>query len=59
MPRLKTESEVATIEYLRRSTNVPVPRVLAYDANPWNRLGGEYIIMDKVSILANNVFNSI
>ncbi|KAJ8073384.1 hypothetical protein PM082_011659 [Marasmius tenuissimus] len=47
MPRLKTESEVATLQYLRERTNVPVPVVLHYDSNPYNRLGGEYILMSK------------
>ncbi|KAF9256402.1 hypothetical protein L218DRAFT_966408 [Marasmius fiardii PR-910] len=47
MPRLKTESEVATLRYLREKTNVPVPTVLHYDSNPFNRLGGEYILMSK------------
>ena len=48
MPRLKTESEVATMNYLRRHTNIPVPTVYHYDSNPYNRLGGEYILMSKV-----------
>ena len=48
MPRLKTESEVATMAYLRTHTKIPVPTVFFYDANPYNRLGGEYIIMSKV-----------
>ena len=47
MPRLKTESEVATMEYLRTFTNIPVPDVFYYDSNPYNRLGGEYILMSK------------
>lgn len=49
MPRLKTESEVATMSYLRENTNIPVPTVYHYDSNPYNRLGGEYILMSKVS----------
>lgn len=48
MPRLKTESEVATMQYLRENTNVPVPTVYTWDSNPYNRLGGEYILMSKV-----------
>lgn len=48
MPRLKTESEVATMHYLREHTSIPVPTVYYYDANPYNRLGGEYILMSKV-----------
>lgn len=48
MPRLKTESEVATMRYLRERSNIPVPDIYHYDANPFNRLGGEYILMSKV-----------
>ncbi|KAF8908515.1 hypothetical protein CPB84DRAFT_1766803 [Gymnopilus junonius] len=47
MPRLKTESEVATIHYLREKTNVPVSTIYHYDSNPYNRLGGEFIVMSK------------
>ena len=50
MPRYKTESEVATMEYLREHTNIPVPRIHHYDASPYNRLGGEYILMSKVAL---------
>lgn len=49
MPRLKTQSEVATMRYLREKTSIPVPDVYYYDANPYNRLGGEYILMSKVN----------
>ncbi|EJD36287.1 hypothetical protein AURDEDRAFT_117129 [Auricularia subglabra TFB-10046 SS5] len=47
MPRLKTESEVATLNYVRLHTAIPVPFVHHYDANPLNRIGGEYILMSK------------
>ncbi|KAI0064979.1 hypothetical protein BV25DRAFT_1799476 [Artomyces pyxidatus] len=47
MSRLKTESEVATMAYIRTYTAIPVPTVYYYDSNPYNRLGGEYIIMSK------------
>lgn len=52
MPRLKTESEVATMRYLRENTNIPVPTVFHYDSNPYNRLGGEYILMSKVCCIS-------
>ncbi|KAF7349426.1 hypothetical protein MSAN_01732500 [Mycena sanguinolenta] len=48
MPRLKTESEIATLRYLREKTRVPVPEIHWYDSNPYNRLGGEWILMSKV-----------
>ncbi|KAJ7466727.1 hypothetical protein B0H11DRAFT_2159580 [Mycena galericulata] len=60
MPRLKTESEIATLSYLREKTGVPVPEVHCYDSNPYNRLGGEYIIMSKASgIPLSQVYHSL
>ena len=53
MPRLKTESEVATLSYLREKTTIPVPRIYHYDSNPWNRLGGEFILMSKVTFFSS------
>ena len=50
MPRLKIESEVATMDYIRSYTSIPVPTVYFYDSNPFNRLGGEYMIMSKVCL---------
>ncbi|TFY76329.1 hypothetical protein EWM64_g7681, partial [Hericium alpestre] len=47
MPRLKTETEVATMTYIRTHTSIPIPTVYFYDSNPFNRLGGEYILMSK------------
>ena len=49
MLQLKTESEVATINYLiKRLVLVPVPTIYHYNSNPFNRLGGEWILMSKV-----------
>ena len=59
MPRRKTESEVATMEYIRTYTSIPVPDVYFYDSNPYNRLGGEYIIMSKVSFLLHPHINHV
>ncbi|KAG6909010.1 hypothetical protein DXG01_002396 [Tephrocybe rancida] len=60
MPRLKTESEVATMHYLRENTNIPVPTVYYYDSNPYNRLGGEYILMSKApGVQLASVFHSL
>ncbi|KAI1788567.1 kinase-like protein [Ganoderma leucocontextum] len=51
-PRLKTLSEVATIEFVRAHAFELVPRVLAYDADarPPERggLGFEWMIMEKI-----------
>ncbi|TRM59631.1 hypothetical protein BD626DRAFT_559529 [Schizophyllum amplum] len=60
MPRLKTESEVATLDYLRTYSNIPVPDVFYYDSNPYNRLGGEYILMSKAKgIPLSRVYHSL
>ncbi|EPQ53549.1 hypothetical protein GLOTRDRAFT_116957 [Gloeophyllum trabeum ATCC 11539] len=60
MPRLKTESEVATMHYLRTHTSIPVPDVYHHDANPYNRLGGEYILMSKApGIPLSRVYHSM
>ncbi|KAG5718895.1 hypothetical protein E4T56_gene17382, partial [Termitomyces sp. T112] len=60
MPRLKTESEVATMHYLRENTNIPLPTVYHYDSNPYNRLGGEYILMSKApGVQLGTVFHSL
>ncbi|KAF8067931.1 hypothetical protein FPV67DRAFT_1165551 [Lyophyllum atratum] len=60
MPRLKTESEVATMHFLRENTNIPIPSVYHYDSNPYNRLGGEYILMSKApGVPLATVFHSL
>ncbi len=40
------------MEYIRTYTTIPVPDVGFYDSNPYNRLGGEYIIMSKVGFFS-------
>ncbi|KAF2497474.1 kinase-like protein [Lophium mytilinum] len=47
-PHHKTLSEVATIEYVREEAQVPVPRILAFDATNANELGFEWILMELV-----------
>jgi len=47
-PYYKTESEVATIAYLRANTSVPVPRVLVWDSNRDNELSFEWILMEMM-----------
>jgi hypothetical protein len=41
--------QVATLDYIRMKTNVPVPEVYHYESNPYNEVEAEYIIMSKVS----------
>jgi len=41
-----TESEVATMRFLKRETNIPVPSVFWYDAHYENEVGQPYILME-------------
>ena len=45
-PRNKTECEVATIDFVRSKTSLPVPAILAYDSTNSNPIGFEYILME-------------
>jgi Ser/Thr protein kinase RdoA (MazF antagonist) len=45
-PRLKTQSEVATINFVREQTDMPVPRILAFDSESKTELGFEWIMME-------------
>lgn len=47
-PFFKTESEVATIQYVRERSSLPVPRVIAFSSSSSNPLGFEWILMEKV-----------
>ena len=52
LSKIKITSEVATLHFLRSRTSIPVPEVYCWDADPFNRVGGEWIIMEKVSKLS-------
>ncbi|EEU33638.1 uncharacterized protein NECHADRAFT_56350, partial [Fusarium vanettenii 77-13-4] len=47
-PKLKTMSEVATLQFVRQETQLPVPRVIAFDHSSQNELGFEWILMEKM-----------
>ena len=47
-PYYKTESDVATTEFVRLTTKIPVPVIYAFDSNPNNTLGFEWMLMEKV-----------
>ncbi len=55
-PFYKTESEVATMEYIRRYSSIPVPRVIAFASSASNELGFEWILMEKVDGLPLDQF---
>ena len=47
-PYYKLESDVATTEFIRHTTTVPVPIIYAFDSCPSNELGFEWMLMEKV-----------
>lgn len=47
-PQHKTLSEVATLDWIRRTTSLPVPRVIAHQPSRENSIGLEWILMTKV-----------
>ncbi|EEP77358.1 predicted protein [Uncinocarpus reesii 1704] len=46
--RLTTNSEVATISYLKSKLSLPIPKILAWSDDPNNPAGIEYIIQEHV-----------
>lgn len=48
-PWYKVESDVATTEFVRHFTDVPVPIIYAYDSSTDNKLGLEWMLIEKVS----------
>ncbi|PYI02010.1 phosphotransferase enzyme family protein [Aspergillus sclerotiicarbonarius CBS 121057] len=46
---LTTASEVGVLEYVRKHTGIPVPRVLSWSSDSANPVGAEYIIMEKAA----------
>lgn len=47
-PGVKTDSEIATMAFVRKETNIPVPQIVAHDSDLHNELGFEWIIMERV-----------
>jgi aminoglycoside phosphotransferase (APT) family kinase protein len=47
-PKDKLESEVATLRFLAAHTHIPVPTVYAWNSDPSNPVGAEYMIMQKI-----------
>jgi aminoglycoside phosphotransferase (APT) family kinase protein len=44
-PNVKTLSDIATLSFVRRKTTIPVPKVIAFDADLTNEFGFEWILM--------------
>ncbi|EEU37132.1 uncharacterized protein NECHADRAFT_97336 [Fusarium vanettenii 77-13-4] len=47
-PSLKTMGEVATLEWVRHFTKIPVPDIIAFDASSDNEIGFEWLMMPVV-----------
>lgn len=47
-PFYKTESEVATLAYPRKHTNIPVPRVISWSSSADSVLGYEWVLLEKI-----------
>ncbi|KAF4550830.1 Hypothetical protein D9617_15g041800 [Elsinoe fawcettii] len=47
-PRRKTASEVATLQWLRENTIMPVPRVFSHHESHKNKIEFEWILMSKI-----------
>jgi len=48
-PANKTRGEVATLQLVRRKTDVPVPKVVAFDDTSNSEIGFEWILMELMS----------
>jgi hypothetical protein len=55
-PWYTVQSEVATMEFVRLQTKIPIPRVYLFDSSGENELGLEWIIMEKID---GNAYGSI
>lgn len=47
-PHFKTRGEVATLQWVRQHTDIPVPRVVAFEDSNDNDIGFEWILMDSM-----------
>ena len=47
-PWFKIQSEVATMNYVRKETSIPIPKVYVFESSMENALGFEWMIMEKI-----------
>lgn len=47
-PRHKTAGEVATLRWIRKRSEMPVPKVVAFDDSNANEIGFEWILMQRM-----------
>lgn len=48
LPRIKTVNEVATMTWLQQNTQLPVAKVIRYDASTNNPLGHEFTLLQRL-----------
>lgn len=48
-PAVKTQSEVATLAFVREKTSIPGPGVIHFDSDLKNELGFEWILMERLN----------
>ena len=58
-PFYKTESEAATLAYVRKHTTLPVPEVIAYNSSSENELGFEWMLLKIRGVSVSEISESI
>lgn len=59
-PGDKVRNEVATLDYIKQHTSIPVPAVIAYDTSSENALGFEWILMENIpGITLHNIWSGL
>ena len=48
IPQLIPHIQVATLKWVKKHTTIPVPEVYGYDDCPNNKVGGAYILQERV-----------
>ncbi|KAJ4410678.1 hypothetical protein N0V82_009157 [Gnomoniopsis sp. IMI 355080] len=47
-PHYKTRGEIATLRWVRDTTDIPVPKIIAFQDSNDNEIGFEWILMDRM-----------
>lgn len=48
MPWYRTQSQVATMQYIRENTRAPIPKVFAFDSSTENPMSFEWVLMEHM-----------
>ena len=52
VPYYRIESEAAVLSYIKKTTSIPVARVIAWDSSAANKLGFEWILLEMIDGIA-------